>query len=267
MALSFSTKRKAGSWRENTKKQKDDAYDKLKQELAERDRIKEQRKRELDREAAIIGRTRGESSKLGVLAYMDVEVQAASGRMIFELFSDVVPRTVKNFVNLAKAGKYDGTVFYRVEPGVACTGGDVEHKNDGTGGGRDSANENHTLKHTNAGVLSMWCRKPNCNNSQFQILFEEQPHLDGRQVVFGRLVDGFAILREIEKAPSSLAKVVACVMIDDDGGLESIVEKYSKPVVLPKKADIKDIARNYRNKTNYYDNSTRSALFSWTTSC
>lgn len=266
----------------------DSAFGKLKRDLAERERIKAHRKREMDRETAVIARTRGEGETTGMMAYLDVEIlpsklgeETAFGRMIFELFEDVVPRTVKNFVSLVEGHKgdsYIGTAFYRVEPGKACTCGDVEHKNDGTGGrsiyGRDFEDENYTLKHTNAGVLTMYSRRPNSNNSQFQILFAERPDLDGRQVVFGRLVEGFAILREIEKlgsqtgVPTHVAKIKACALIDRKPTVDLTLQAYQAPLILPKpKDDAKAIARNYRNKTKYYDTSTRSALFSWTTSC
>ena len=85
---------------------------------------------------------------------------AGKGRLIFELFEDVVPRTCKNFCQLITGEKgdglrYQGSAFFRVEPGKGVCGGDID-KNDGTGGssvyGRDYEDENHRLKHTNA-----WC--------------------------------------------------------------------------------------------------------------
>ncbi|KAH8046887.1 peptidyl-prolyl cis-trans isomerase [Aureococcus anophagefferens] len=286
--MNFSTKRKAKarSWKDvddaPAKKAKDDgdrehgeedgecevdAFGQLKRELAERERIKALRKKELAKAAAIPKRSTHEAGR---------------GRLICELFEDVVPRTAKNFLSLITGEKGDGlelagTVFHRVEPGVAVTGGDVD-RGDGSGGrsiyGRDFEDENHTLKHTNAGVLTMHSRRPNSNNSQFQILLDERPELDGRQVVFGRLVDGFAILREVEKlgtatgAPKELAKIARCGVCKMHATVEETLEAYRTDLVLCKEVtDMKQMARNYRNKTNYYDNSTRSALFSWTTSC
>ncbi|KAJ8599816.1 hypothetical protein CTAYLR_004019 [Chrysophaeum taylorii] len=277
MALSFATKRKrtAGSWRDDQQQQQNAqgsssssvVFGELKKELAERERTKAQRKRELEAEAKIIARTREFSESLSTVVLMDVEAGSASGRMIFELFEDVAPRTVKNFVTLANDERYDGTLFYKIEPGVACSGGDYE-RNDGTAGrstyGRDFEHENYTLKHTDAGVLATVGRTV---NSKFQIIFAEQPAFDGRQVVFGRLVDGFAILREIEKASS--ARILKCASVPPKGGSrQATVEAYAAPLHLPKpKDDPKHLARSFRNKANYYDNSTRSALFSWTTSC
>mmetsp|Transcript_26908 Transcript_26908/g.80664 ORF Transcript_26908/g.80664 Transcript_26908/m.80664 type:complete len:311 (+) Transcript_26908:127-1059(+) len=289
--------KKAKSWKdeageEDEPEEEADAFKQLKRELAERERTKAHRTKELAKAAAVIERTRGGEDELekkpGVLVYMDIDIPKRSthepgkGRMIFELFEDVVPRTAKNFLCLITGEKGDGlhllnSVFFRVEPGKAVTGGDID-RNDGSGGrsiyGRDFENENFTLKHTNAGVLTMHARRANANNSQFQILLEERPDLDGKQTVFGRLVDGFAILREIEKlgtangAPKELARISACGVCAKHATLGEAIEAYQSELVLPKEfTDMKTMARNYRNKTNYYDNSTRSALFSWTTSC
>mmetsp|Transcript_7090 Transcript_7090/g.22390 ORF Transcript_7090/g.22390 Transcript_7090/m.22390 type:complete len:316 (-) Transcript_7090:49-996(-) len=266
-----------------------DAFARLKRDLAERERIKAQRAKQLAKDEAVVARTRGEAETApGVHVWLDVEIpkrsthDAGAGRLVFELFEDICPRTCKNFAALITGEKGDGlhfkgTVFHKVEPGKAISGGDID-KGDGTGGrsvyGRDFEDENHRLKHTNAGVLSMLSRRPNANNSQFQVLLDERPDLDGRQVVFGRLVDGYAILREIEKlgtvtgAPKELAVVSDCGVCDSAETSDAIVQKYRGDLVVPKEVtDMKTMAKNYRNKTNYYDNSTRSALFSWTTSC
>mmetsp|Transcript_30016 Transcript_30016/g.90226 ORF Transcript_30016/g.90226 Transcript_30016/m.90226 type:complete len:366 (-) Transcript_30016:49-1146(-) len=316
-----------------------DAFARLKRDLAERERIKAQRAKQLAKDEAVVARTRGEAETApGVHVWLDVEIpkrsthDAGAGRLIFELFEDICPRTCKNFAALFPGGKpnrygalkvrgvlpnisakfwrisspwrnvgafrvtsgrspaqalitgekgdglhFKGTVFHKVEPGKAISGGDID-KGDGTGGrsvyGRDFEDENHRLKHTNAGVLSMLSRRPNANNSQFQVLLDERPDLDGRQVVFGRLVDGYAILREIEKlgtvtgAPKELAVVSDCGVCDSAETSDAIVQKYRGDLVVPNEVtDMKTMAKNYRNKTNYYDNSTRSALFSWTTSC
>ncbi|KAJ1444567.1 cyclophilin-like domain-containing protein [Pelagophyceae sp. CCMP2097] len=319
MNFSTSGKRKkaVGSWRDAAQPEKkardDDAeegemarpreedvagdFSELKRELADRDRIKALRKKELDREQSVIERTRGGDDdgartvkETGTLCYMDIEIgkksraddTPASGRMIFELFEDVVPRTVKNFVSLITGEKggglnFEASTFHRVLPGVSCTGGDID-KGDGSGGkstyGRDFEDENHTLKHTDAGVLTMFPKRPNANSSQFQILFSEQPELDGRQVVFGRIVDGFAILREIEKlgapngTPRELARIKKCGLITfKEESLVKVIEANRAELVLPKKGDdAKTQMKEYRNRSKHYDNSTRSALFSWTTS-
>jgi len=316
-AMNFSTKRKktARSWRDSgapeekkvkgdAEREKEagedddeeegsvDAFAKLKRELAERERIKAHRRKELARASAVLARTRGEvgegeERKVGIHAFLDLTIakrsthDAGSGRLIVELFEDVVPRTVKNFVALITGEKGDGlhlkgTKFHRVD-GAAATGGDVDRA-DGSGGrsiyGRDFEDENHSLKHTNAGVLTMFSKRPNSNNSQFQILFDEKPDLDGRQVVFGRLVDGFAILKEIEKLgtptgmPGADVVIVDCGLMTLGDDYEASLESYRTDLLLPKEVtDMKTMAKNYRNKTNFYDNSTRSALFSWTTSC
>ena len=225
--MNFSTKRagkKRPSWRDaqdepTSKKQapsnreagedasddEGDAFEALKRDLATRERIKAQRKKQLDKEASIIARTRGEDTerKPGVHVWLDVTIpkrsthDAGKGRLIFELFEDVVPRTCKNFCQLITGEKgdglrYEGSAFFRVEPGKGVCGGDID-KNDGTGGrsvyGRDYEDENHRLKHTNAGVLTTLTKRPNANQSQFEILLDERPELDGRRVVFGSCRD------------------------------------------------------------------------------
>lgn len=256
----FRTKRKAsaGGWR-NPDDEDDEAYKKLKADLAERDRIKAIRSRELEREAAIIGRTRdNDYSKPpnGLLAYFDVEIgKSTSGRMIFELFDDVVPRTVDVFLDsLRQVSSFDGDDFSASVELVDAV-----------------KPENFVLKHTNAGVMTI-------NKRKAQILFEERPTLDGKQVVFGRLVEGFALLREVQKLFTSSAtrmtsphraRIVKAAQIakDEDGSsLEDILNKHRKPLILPPAPETDDSRRNYRNKSKHYDNSTRSALFSWTTS-
>jgi peptidyl-prolyl cis-trans isomerase B (cyclophilin B) len=117
------------------------------------------------------------------------------GVMKAELYPDVAPNTVKNFVSLVKKGFYDGLIFHRVIPGFMIQGGDPE----GTGmGGPDysikgefSANGfANDLKHTK-GVLSMArSMRPNSAGSQFFIMVEDAPHLDGQYAAFGKVIEG-----------------------------------------------------------------------------
>lgn len=117
------------------------------------------------------------------------------GVMKAELYPDVAPNTVRNFVSLVKKGFYDGLIFHRVIPGFMIQGGDPE----GTGmGGPDysikgefSANGfANDLKHTK-GVLSMArSMRPNSAGSQFFIMVEDAPHLDGQYAAFGKVIEG-----------------------------------------------------------------------------
>ncbi len=137
-------------------------------------------------------------------------------RLVFELFTDIAPKTCENFISLAMGNKlsqhskkpltYTNSQFHRIIPGFMMQGGDFT--GDGTGGesiyGRTFEDEQAglRLKHDSAGLLSMANAGPNTNGSQFFILFDKARHLDGKHVVFGRLIEGMDALRQIEKIPT-----------------------------------------------------------------
>ena len=107
--------------------------------------------------------------------------------------------TVENFVNLARAGFYDGTTFHRVIGGFMAQGGDPTGTGRG-GPGYEFADEFHpTLRHTGAGTLSMANAGPNTNGSQFFITFAATPHLDNRHSVFGKVVEGMDVLNRLRE--------------------------------------------------------------------
>jgi len=119
-----------------------------------------------------------------------------------ELYPEIAPETVANFEKLVKSGFYDGLTFHRVIPGFMIQGGDP--RGNGTGGpgwtikGEFTANGfKNDLKHT-AGVLSMArAMDPNSAGSQFFIMVEAAPHLDGQYAAFGKLVEGLDVARSI----------------------------------------------------------------------
>jgi cyclophilin family peptidyl-prolyl cis-trans isomerase len=121
------------------------------------------------------------------------------GDIVVELYADRAPLTVENFVNLARAGFYDGTTFHRVINGFMAQGGDPTGT--GTGGpGYQFGDEFHpTLRHDGAGVLSMANAGPGTNGSQFFITYGPTPHLDGRHSVFGKVTSGMDVLLSIRE--------------------------------------------------------------------
>ena len=121
------------------------------------------------------------------------------GDIVVELFADRAPRTVENFVNLARAGFYDGTTFHRVIGGFMAQGGDPTGT--GTGGpGYEFEDEFHpSLRHDAAGILSMANAGPGTNGSQFFITYGPTPHLDNKHSVFGRVTSGLDVLGSLRE--------------------------------------------------------------------
>ena len=127
--------------------------------------------------------------------------------VIIELYPDIAPITVENFKKLVSEGFYDGLIFHRVIPGFMIQGGDPTGTGMGGPGwnikGEFAANGvNNTLKHSR-GVISMArAMDPNSAGSQFFIMHEDAPHLDGQYAAFGKVVSGIEYVDEIAAVPT-----------------------------------------------------------------
>ena len=135
-----------------------------------------------------------------------VTIEMENGDVIkAELYPEVAPNTVNNFISLINKGFYDGVIFHRVIPGFMIQGGDPQGTVTGGPGycirGEFSSNRFlNELKHTR-GVLSMArTMDPNSAGSQFFIMHEDAPHLDGEYAAFGKVIEGMEAVDKIAAA-------------------------------------------------------------------
>lgn len=132
-------------------------------------------------------------------------MKTSMGTIELELFPNEAPKTVKNFVGLSLKGFYDGVIFHRIIKDFMIQGGDP------TGTGRGGASIyggpfedefSPSLKHDSPGILSMANAGPNTNQSQFFITVVPTPWLDIKHTIFGKVINGMEVVREINSVPT-----------------------------------------------------------------
>ncbi|KAI8070313.1 peptidyl-prolyl cis-trans isomerase D [Thamnidium elegans] len=218
--------------------------------------------------------------------FFDVSIGGKpEGRVVFELFKDVVPKTAENFRALCTGEKgvgasgkplsYKGSIFHRIIKNFMIQGGDFTAGN-GTGGesiyGDKFEDENFQLKHDKPFLLSMANAGPGTNGSQFFITTVPTPHLDGKHVVFGKVLKGKAVIRTLEfletnsDKPLKEAVITNCGELaegEDDGvpvsadgdNYEEFPDDHEGPKepkdVLEIASKLKDIGNGYFKKGEY----------------
>ena len=157
-----------------------------------------------------------------------------------ELYPEIAPNTVNNFISLIQKGFYDGTIFHRVIPGFMIQGGDPEGTGMGGPGygikGEFAMNGfKNDLKHT-TGVLSMArSQRPNSAGSQFFIMVNDAPHLDGQYAAFGKVTEGIDVAQAIVSSPRDWSDRPREDQVMTKVTVETFGVDYDEPVTGPER--------------------------------
>lgn len=163
-------------------------------------------------------------------AYLDISIgESELRRIVIELATDVVPKTAKNFINLctdSPLGSYKRTNIHNVTKGVYVVAGDILNGN-GTGGhaalvegDRFFPDENFALQFSERGVVGMANGGVDRNASQFFVTLKPLPHLNGRNVAFGKIIEGLDNLKALESVYCIRGRPLSKITIGDCGLLE-----------------------------------------------
>lgn len=167
-----------------------------------------------------------------------VTIETNQGVIKVELYPEIAPNTVNNFVSLVRKGFYDGTIFHRVIPGFMIQGGDPEGTGMGGPGygikGEFAANGfENTLKHT-TGVISMArSQRPDSAGSQFFIMVADAAYLDGQYAAFGKVLEGQEVAEAIVSAPRDRDDRPDQDQIMEKVTVETFGEEFPEPVTGP----------------------------------
>ena len=162
------------------------------------------------------------------------------GKIVAELYPEKAPQSVRNFISLANKGFYDGLIFHRVIPGFMIQGGDPEGTGMGGPGygikGEFAMNGfKNDLKHT-TGVLSMArSQRPNSAGSQFFIMVDDAPHLDGQYAAFGKVTEGIDVAQAIVSSPRDWSDRPREDQVMTKVTVETFGVDYDEPVTGPER--------------------------------
>ncbi len=156
------------------------------------------------------------------------------GTIKAELYPDIAPNTVNNFISLVNKGFYNGLIFHRIIPGFMIQGGDPNGTGMGGPGysikGEFSYNGfKNELKHT-AGVLSMArSMMPDSAGSQFFIMHEDAPHLDGQYAAFGKVIEGMDVVNKIAVVPTDFQDRPRADVVMTSVTVDTFGKEYAEP--------------------------------------